>query len=73
MRTNFRDIDSGKTIDLGAFLTSGADVSPMDIPLKGDMIKDDFNRYWEVVGRQHYWTGPTHTMTLYLSEVKKSQ
>ena len=72
MRTNFRDIDSGKTIDLGAFITSGADVSPMDIPLKGDMIKDVFNRYWEVVGRQHYWTGVTHTMTLYLSEVKKS-
>ena len=73
MRTNFRDIDSGKTIELGVYLKSGADVSPMDIPLKGDMIKDDFDRYWEVMGRQHYWTGPTHTMTLYLSEVKKSQ
>lgn len=73
MRTNFRDIDSGKTIELGVYLKSGVDVSPMDIPLKGDMIKDNFDRYWEVVGRQHYWTGPTHTMTLYLSEVKKSQ
>ena len=72
MRTNFRDIDSGKTIELGVYLKSGVDVSPMDIPLKGDMIKDDFGRYWEVVSRQHYWTGPTHTMTLYLSEVKKS-
>ena len=73
MRTNFRDINSGKTIELGVYLKSGVDVSPMDIPLKGDMIKDNFDRYWEVVGRQHYWTGPTHTMTLYLSEVKKSQ
>lgn len=66
MRVYFRDIDSGKTIELGAYLKSGADVSPMDIPLKGDMIKDDFDRYWEVVGREHYWTGPTHAMTLHL-------
>ena len=72
MKTIFRDIDSSKTIELGAFLQSGADVSPMDIPLKGDIIKDDFDRYWEVVGREHYWTGPTHTMTLYLSQVRKS-
>lgn len=70
MRTNFRDIDSGKTIDLGAFLKSGADVSPMDIPLKGDFIKDDFNRFWEVMGRKHYWTGSTHTMTLYLKQLQ---
>ena len=66
MRVYFRDIVTKKTIDLGAFLKSGSDVSPMDIPLKGDMIKDDFNRFWEVMGREHYWTGPTHAMTLHL-------
>ena len=69
MTVYFKDVVTKKLIDLGAFLKSGADVSPMDIPLKGDMIKDDFNRYWEVVGRQHYWNGSTHTMhtmTLYL-------
>lgn len=64
----FYDVVAQRIIDLGAFLKSGIDVSPMDIPLKGDVIKDDFNRYWEVVGRQHYCTEPTptHEMTLYL-------
>ena len=62
----FKDIDNGKTIDIGAFGQSGMDVPPVDIPLKGDTITDDFNRRWEVIGRSHYWTGPTHSMTLYL-------
>ena len=51
MRTNFRDIDSGKTIDLGAFLKSGADVSPMDIPLKGDTTQ---------IATKAPWTKPTN-------------
>ena len=45
------------------------DVSPMDIPLKGDFIKDDFNRFWEVMGREHYWTGAKHEMTLHLKQL----
>lgn len=66
MTVYFKDVVTKKLIDLGAFLKSGTDVSPMDIPLKGDFIKDDFNRFWEVMGREHYWTGPTHAMTLHL-------
>lgn len=66
MTVYFKDVVTKKLIDLGAFFKSGADVSPMDIPLKGDFIKDDFNRFWEVMGREHYWTGPTHEITLHL-------
>ena len=72
MQVFFRDIGNSETVYIGSFGESGIDVSPLDIPLKGDMIKDDFNRYWEVVGRQHYWTVVTHTMTLYLTQVIKS-
>lgn len=72
MRVFFRDIGNSETVNIGSFGKSGIDVSPLDIPLKGDMIKDDFDRYWEVLGRQHYWTGMTHTMTLYLTQVRKS-
>lgn len=72
MQVFFRDIGNSETVNIGAFGKSGVDVSPLDMPLKGDMIKDDYNRYWEVVGRQHYWTGVTHTMTLYLTQVRKS-
>lgn len=66
MTVYFQDAETKKLINIGAFGKSGMDVSPMDIPLKGDFIKDDFNRFWEVVDRQHFWTGPTHDMTLYL-------
>jgi len=66
MTVYFKDIDNLSIIDIGTFGKSGMDVSPMDIPLKGDAIKDDFNRYWEVVEREHYWNGPTHYMTLCL-------
>lgn len=69
MRVYFRDIVTKKPIDLGAFLKSGTDVSPMDIPLKGDFIEDYFNRFWEVMGREHYWNGPTHAMTLHLKQL----
>lgn len=72
MQVFFRDIDNSENVYIGSFVYSGIDVSPLDIPLKGDMIKDDYDRYWEVVGRQHYWTGVTHTMTLYLTQVRKS-
>lgn len=70
MKVYFYDIDNSKTIDIGVYGKSGKDVSPMDIPLKGDAIRDDFDNRWEVVGRQHYWTGPTHWITLYLSQIK---
>lgn len=66
MTVYFKDAATNRIIDLGPFGKSGMDVSPMDIPLKGDMISDDCSRLWEVVGRQHYWTGPTHHMTLFL-------
>ena len=49
MRVYFRDTVTKKLIDLGPYGKSGMDVSPMDIPLKGDFIKDDFNRFWEVM------------------------
>lgn len=66
MTIYFRDAETKKLIDLGPFGKSGMDVSPMDIPLKGDVIKDDCDRFWEVLAREHYWTGPTHHMTLHL-------
>ena len=69
MTVYFRDVVTKKPIDLGPFGKSGMDVSPMDIPIKGDVIKDDYSRLWEVVGRQHYWTGPTHHMTLHLKRL----
>lgn len=69
MKVYFRDIVTKKLIDLSRFGKSGMDVSPLDIPLKGDFIKDDFNRFWEVMGREHYWTGPTHEMTLHLKQL----
>lgn len=66
MKVYFLDAVTKKLIDLGPFGKSGMDVSPMDIPLKGDVITDGCSRFWEVVGRQHFWTGPTHEMTLHL-------
>ena len=66
MTVYFKDAETKKLINIGTFGKSGMDVSPMDIPLKDYVIIDDFNRHWEVVGRQHFWTGPTHDMTLYL-------
>lgn len=69
MTVYFKDIDNLGTIDIGVYGKSGMDVSPMDIPLKGDVIKDDFNRCWEVIEREHYWTGPTHYMTLRLKRI----
>jgi len=65
----FQDVVTKKQIDLGPFGKSGMDVSPMDIPLKGDFIKDDLDRFWEVMGREHYWTGPTHHITLHLKQL----
>lgn len=62
----FRDAVTKKLIDLDPFGKSGMDVSPIDIPLKGDVITDGSDKFWEVVGRQHFWTGPTHEMTLHL-------
>lgn len=69
MRVYFRDIVTKKLVDLGPYGKSGMDVSPMDIPLKGDFIEDDLNRFWEVMGREHYWTGPSHAMTLHLKQL----
>ena len=69
MTVYFRDIVTKKLIDLSIFGKSGMDVSPMDIPLKGDIIKDDFERFWEVMAREHYWTGPTHHITLHLKRL----
>lgn len=66
MTVYFRDIVTKKIINLGSFGMSGMDVSPMDIPLKGDFIKDEFNRFWEVMAREYYWSGQTHEMTLHL-------
>ena len=72
MKVYFWDIDSGKTIDIGVDGISGMDVSPMDIPLKGDTIRDEFDNLWEVVGRQHYWIGqPLHWIGLYLRKLNK--
>ena len=68
MIVDFKDIVTKKLIDIGAFGKSGMDVSPMDIPLKGDIIKDDFNRFWEVMAREHYWTGARHEMTLHVKQ-----
>ena len=65
----FRDADTAKPIDLGSFGKSGMDVSPMDIPIKGDFIKDASVRFWEVVGREHCWTGSTHDITLHLKQL----
>ena len=65
----FLDAVYKTSIDIGSFGKSGMDVSPMDIPLKGDFIKDDFNRFWEVMAREHYWNGPTHEMTLHLKQL----
>ena len=69
MKVYFRDAVTKKIIDIGPFALYRMDVSPMDIPLKGDVIKDGYNRFWEVVGREHYWTGPTHEMTLHLKQL----
>ncbi len=69
MTVYFQDVVTKKRIDLGPFGKSGMDVSPLDIPLKGDFIEDGGNRSWEVVGREHYWTGPTHEMTLHLKQL----
>ena len=71
MKVYFWDAVAKRLTDIGAFGhgQSGMDVSPMDIPLKGDFIKDDFNRFWEVIGREHYWTGTTHEMTLHLQRL----
>jgi len=69
MKIYFRDAVTKKLIDLGPFGKSGMDVSPLDIPLKGDFIKDDLNRFWEVIGREHYWTGSRHEMTLHLKQL----
>ena len=65
----FQDVVTKNLIDLGPYGKSGMDVSPMDIPLKGDFIKDDLDRFWEVMGREHYWTGPTHHITLHLKQL----
>ena len=65
----FQDAVYKTSIDLGPFGKSGMDVSPMDIPLKGDVICDDYEQLWEVVARQHYWTGPTHNMALHLKQL----
>lgn len=65
----FKDAVYKTSIDLGPFGKSGMDVSPMDIPLKGDFVKDDFNRFWEVIGREHYWTGARHEITLHLKQL----
>lgn len=69
MTVDFRDAETKNLIDIGTFGKSGMDVSPMDIPLKGDVIHDDYNRIWEVVAREHYWTGPTHEMILHLKQL----
>lgn len=69
MKVYFQDIVTKKPIDIGSFGKSGMDVSPLDIPLKGDFIKDDFNRFLEVMAREHYWTGPRHEMTLHLKQL----
>lgn len=69
MKVYFRDAKTKKLIDISPFGKSGTDVSPMDIPLKGDVIDDNYGRRWEVVGRQHYWTGPTHYITLHLKRL----
>lgn len=69
MKVYFKDIVNKKPIDLGPYAQSGIDVSPMDIPLKGDVIKDDFDRFWEVMAREHYWTGARHEMTLHLKQL----
>lgn len=66
MTIYFQDAETKKLINLGSKGKSGMDVSPLDIPLKGDVIIDDYNRHWEVVDRQHFWSGPTHDMTLHL-------
>jgi len=65
----FQDAVYKTSIDLGLFGKSGMDVSPMDIPLKGDVISDDYGNLWEVVGRQHYWNGLTHNMALHLKRM----
>lgn len=69
MTVFFRDVDFAKSTDIGSFGRDGMDVSPMDIPLKGDVIKDGYGRLWEVVGRQHDWNGPTHYITLHLKRL----
>lgn len=69
MTVYFKDIDTTKSIDLGPFGKSGMDVSPMDIPLKDDIITDDCSHTWKVLYRKHYWTGPTHHMTLFLKRL----
>ena len=66
MTVYFQDAVTKKIINLGPSGKSGMDVSPLDIPLKGDFIKDEFNRFWEVMGREYYWSGQTHEMTLHL-------
>lgn len=65
----FKDAVTKKQIELGPYGKSGMDVSPLDIPLKGDFIKDDFDRYWEVIAREHYWTGHTHYITLHFKQL----
>ena len=69
MTVYFKNAATKKLINLGPFGKSGMDVSPMDIPLKGDVITDDYGMLWEVVGRHHFWTGPTHEMTLHLKQL----
>lgn len=69
MTVDFKDIVTKKLIDLGPFGKSGMDVSQMDIPLKGDVINDDYGNLWEVVARQHYWNGLTHNMALHLKRM----
>ena len=69
MEVYFLDAVYKTAIDLGPFGKSGMDVSPMDIPLKGDVIGDEYGNLWEVVARQHYWTGVTHNMALHLKRM----
>lgn len=69
MTVYFQDVVAKKQIDLSPFGKSGMDISPLDIPLKGDIIKDDFNRFWEVMAREHYWTESTHHITLHLKQL----
>lgn len=69
MTVYFQDVVTKKLINLGPSGKSGLDVSPIDIPLKGDIITDHYGKHWEVIGRQHFWTGPTHEMTLHLKQL----
>ena len=62
----FVDIDEKDIIDMDTQFKSGTDISPLDIPLKGDMIEDFIHRNWEVVGRKHYFIQSVHEMRVFL-------